>query len=291
MRGGDRLEQRELSERLAAGGDEALELGDARIGARAPLEVREACVEDRPLDLPDGAIVDVLLRREARDARAVLRVERTRGGRIGEIGHALDVDVHRVEEAPVGRMIGTGAVPVVREQRMQRIDADEAAARARGGFAEQRERSEIPDALVAAPPQRIQVRREPEPARAVAQVRRQEAAVRRDENTAFDPGAVVGFQRVDAGRQRRQREHPLRDSAAVGGGDDVRREVVQREVQQRVGSILVANAKRAAATLRRGQRRQRDLRRSGRARHDRRRQRAALARVRERREVVADRAG
>ena len=186
MRGGDRVEQREPAERFAAGGNEAVELGDERVGARAQLEMREACVEERTLRLPHRLVVDVHLRREARDARPQLRVQRLRRGRLGEVGHALDVDVDRIEEAPVGRMVGAGALPVARKERVQRTDACEAAAGAGGGFTQQRERREIADALVAAPPQRIQVRRESEAARAVAQVRRQVAAFRRHEDAALD---------------------------------------------------------------------------------------------------------
>ena len=48
MRGGDRLEERELPQRRPAGGDEAFELGDQRIGVAALLEAREAGFAARP---------------------------------------------------------------------------------------------------------------------------------------------------------------------------------------------------------------------------------------------------
>ena len=70
MRGGDRLEQRELPQRRPAGGDEAIELGHPRIVARAPLELREARVQHGPLGLPDARVVDELARGERREPGA-----------------------------------------------------------------------------------------------------------------------------------------------------------------------------------------------------------------------------
>ena len=98
------------------------------------------------------------MRGALRSSSARASLEAARSGTRG------DVDVDRVEKAPVGGMVRARALAVLGEQRVQRIDADDAAAGARGGFAEQRQRGEVADALVAAPAQRIKMRGEPEAA-------------------------------------------------------------------------------------------------------------------------------
>ena len=86
--------------------------------------------------------------------------------RRGEVGHAHHVDVDRIEEAAIGRMVRARALAVFGEERMQRIDADDRAAGARGRDAGLGERREIADALVAGAAQRVEMRGEPEATRA-----------------------------------------------------------------------------------------------------------------------------
>ncbi len=89
MLGGDGLEQREPPQRHAAGGDEAIELGNEGVVAPRVLERREASLEHCPLQPPDFDVVDAGARRErvepGRDSAAS---SSARVVRRGEIGHA-----------------------------------------------------------------------------------------------------------------------------------------------------------------------------------------------------------
>ena len=81
---------------------------------------------------------------------------------------------------------GAGAVAVVREQGVQRVQSDQGDAPFRAASAEEKslERGEVADALVAAGTQRIQMRRDAEAALAGPQRGRQVAAMRRDRQMA-----------------------------------------------------------------------------------------------------------
>ena len=157
----------------AAGGDEAVELGNDGVAAEASLERNEASLEHRALQPPDFDVVDVAGARERVDPGATLLEQQARVVRRGKIGHAVHVDVDRIEKAPVRRMVGARAAAILGEQRVQRIDPDDAASCSRRGLGDRRERGEVADALIAAPPQRIQVRGEAEATPAVANVGRQ----------------------------------------------------------------------------------------------------------------------
>ena len=137
--------------------------------------------------------------------RAALREQRARLDRRGEIGHALHVDVDGIEKAPIGRVVGARAFPIVGKERVQRIDADDAAAGARGRRGDLGERREVADALIAASLERIEMRREAEAARAVAKLGRKETPVRRL-SSARPPPRLAGTR--CAGYRRRSVEAP-----------------------------------------------------------------------------------
>src|SRR5262249_59839409 len=90
-----------------------------RIGAGAALRVErsKALTQGGQLELPHGRVVDVGRRANGLDRYAVkLRVE--------AVVEARDIEVDRIEESPVRRMIGASALALTAEQRVQRIDAD-----------------------------------------------------------------------------------------------------------------------------------------------------------------------
>ena len=82
------------------------------------------------LERGDAGVVDE--RRSAQGGEPRLergrRTMRARFGAFGEIGHRLDVEVQHVEEQPARRAVGARVRRVVRKERVQRIDADDAGA-------------------------------------------------------------------------------------------------------------------------------------------------------------------
>ena len=114
-------------------------------------------------------------------------------------------------------MVGACALAVVREQVMQRADAEKRGA----GLARQRagaaERGEVADPLVAVALQRIELRRDAEapPERRLGEM----GFGRRDDERAFD---AVDDQAVAADRQVGQGDQPFEDRPPVGERDAAR---------------------------------------------------------------------
>ena len=204
----DRLETGEAKQSVAALRDEAFEIlrcPRARLGLNGMLEVPERAFEKLLLQGVNGGIVD--------QAAGVRRVE--------EISAANDVEIDRVEKETVGRIIGAGALAILSEKRVQRVDRDDRRSVRGRERAELRESREIADALVAVAPQRIKLRREAEGAPVDSW---RMAAARRD-----GEAAIGSLQRDDVSPQRQARQaraQALEDSAihaAPGDGLQIAR--------------------------------------------------------------------
>ena len=117
-----------------------------------------------------------------------------------EVRNILDVDVDRIEETPIGRVIRTRAV-AIGEQRMQRIERDDGASGRRRGGARLAQRREIANALVTPPAKRVQVRGESETASAIAQGGGKEAGARHDDEPAGRTGWVIADYACSSRRQ------------------------------------------------------------------------------------------
>ena len=109
----------------------------------------------------------------------------------GELGQSLDVDVQRIEEAAIARVIRARPLAILQEQRMQRIHADERAAgacRGRAGFAQ---RGEVAHTCIARTAQRVEMRGEAEPAATSCQRVREVARPRRHQDAARERVVVT----------------------------------------------------------------------------------------------------
>ena len=94
--------------------------------------------ERRHLDARDIRVVDELLFAERFDLALELPARRLR-----KLGDRLDVDIKRIEEVPAVRIVRTGFVGPVVEQRMQRIEPDRGRAERSGHLDQVREVAEI----------------------------------------------------------------------------------------------------------------------------------------------------
>ena len=115
---GDRLEDGEAPQRVAAGADECQMSTNMRLvrprraGARESGDER---LERGALDRPDGRVVDEPGRGGGGD-RGSSAAERRIEGFVARQSGVENVDVDRIEEAPVGGMIGARPLAVVREE-------------------------------------------------------------------------------------------------------------------------------------------------------------------------------
>ena len=100
------LEQGEALQGVAARLAEGVERGAAR-GNR--LRRLEAARENRPLDAPDGRPVDQPLPLEALQ---LTRIGHQHRACRRDLGDRLEVDIGRIEEAPVARLVGAAALAV-----------------------------------------------------------------------------------------------------------------------------------------------------------------------------------
>ena len=130
-------------------------------------EVRVQQRQHLVLGRADAGIVDQWRRAQALEALAGTRAERTRrcaSTQRAQIGDRLDVDVDRVQVLPRRRAVRADVRRVVAEQRVQRIEADDAgAARAHCSTTRPRSpKSPMPQLRVGA--QRIELQRRPEDA-------------------------------------------------------------------------------------------------------------------------------
>ena len=82
----------------------------------------------------------------------------------GAAGEAGDVDIDRVQKAPVGRLVGAHSGAIVGEQGVQRVQADDGGACVRGFRGEAGECGEVADALITSRSKGIQMRRNAEAA-------------------------------------------------------------------------------------------------------------------------------
>ena len=147
----DRLKGREASQRLAAFGDEGAVLGDELVVRPRRGDAGEGAVqrcERRPLDPPDLGVVDEPRRRGDRRDGAERRKRRF-GGRVARQAGVESVDQNRVEEPPVGRVVGARPLAVAGKQHVHRAYAEIGRARSRRRFAGLRERRQIADPLIA----------------------------------------------------------------------------------------------------------------------------------------------
>ena len=132
---------------------------------------------------------------------------------LGEIGHVLDRDVEHVEELTVRRTVRTDVRRIRRHERVQRIEADDAAAERCGVTDQLAQIAEIAHAPVARRTQRVELRGDAPHALACSD-RRQLITVRRG-NDETQLTAEAGVQRdrcsVIAERQIRQsqRDAPI----------------------------------------------------------------------------------
>ena len=120
----------------------------------------------------NAGIVDI---RGAAESRSDVLVEINR--RAEHAPQLSEIDIERIEETPVGRIIRTDARAILRKQGVQRIDRDERSAGLGADAREFRERREVADALIAVAAHGIELRGEAEFA---SRVVRQKAARRRD---------------------------------------------------------------------------------------------------------------
>ncbi len=128
-----------------------------------------------------------------------------------------DIDIDRIDEPPVGRVIGAGALAVVGKQRVQWVDAhrgEACPACEPGKFAQRRE---ISDPLVAPPAERIELRRDacrlPAGAERVGQI----ASPGRDRQVAVHFGLVFQDDPMTPEGLRRQFCDNGLDQAAIQG--------------------------------------------------------------------------
>ena len=112
-------------------------------------------------------------------------------------------------------MIGAGALALLGEKRVQRVDPERGIARAARGFGEFRERGEIADALVAVAAQAVELGAQS--GGAGVERRRPETGARRDGQMADARGIVGEREPVAANGERRQRRDLHGENAAVAG--------------------------------------------------------------------------
>jgi hypothetical protein len=186
-----------------------------RLCQTRPLESGPARLQQAFFQAPDGFI---LHRRGFRRIGHALSAsgDRRLQRRVARQVRAVErIDIDRIEKAPVGGIIRARAFAVVREKSMQRIDAERRRAAPPRRFAEQAERGEIADALVARPgrafpPLRIELGAETEPPapRAIREI----SLTRRDRQFAGD---LVGEQAMPADRQGGQGDMAFVDGAPI----------------------------------------------------------------------------
>ena len=250
-------------------------------------EMRIKAAEDVQLYRRDARVVDERRgaeRREARPERLAPHFGRDCRA-LAEIVERLDVDIQHVEEDPRRRAVGARMRRVVREERMQRVHADDAGA-ARAPLLDQRSQiGEIADPPVALGSHRVELHRRP-PRPAVAVERRGAIAARRcdDEQALVQRGAGVDqleavVTAAESALRRefgRQGQRPLAAGGAVDvdeGGDG---QVARRELAGMRVAAFRADPPGEPRGIERG--REPDPHRPGRSRlgqHHHRRERAA----------------
>ena len=112
-------------------------------------------------------------------------------------------------------MIGAGALALLGEKRVQRVDPERGVARAARGFGEFRERGEIADALVAVAAQAVELGAQS--GGAGVKRRRPVTGARRDGQMADAYGIVGERELIAADGERRQRRDLHSENAAVTG--------------------------------------------------------------------------
>jgi len=111
------------------------------LGSGHTLVIHELGVPQALQPLLEGRTVDELARETA----------------LGEVRHGLHVDVQHAQGVAAGRAVGAGPLGLMREQRVQRVQAHEGCALPRHGLQQALEVGEITDAPVLAGAQRIQL--------------------------------------------------------------------------------------------------------------------------------------
>src|SRR5882724_9850527 len=127
-----------------------------------------------------------------------------------ELQHRLWIDIDEVQKLPAAGRIGTGAFRLIGEQRVQRVEADDARAPADRKAGQLQEVGEIPDSPIARRSQGEELDGEaPDPSRAL-QARRKKGTRRRNDQMTLGEGRAVTSRRqpemMIADRQRRRDE-------------------------------------------------------------------------------------
>ena len=235
--------------------DEGIVVGDERIAWARAADAGEGLApgfERGSLGAPDGVVLDTLGRGrggECRRQRGERRVDRLVARQPGAVE---SVDEYRIEEAPIGGMIGAGALPVAREQHMQRADAEigrpGAASRLARAARASRSRRCPGRPVLRCAPERVELGGDAEP---LALRRRSELiGLRRgDRQRAFD---AVDDEPVAADRQRRQRDRALGDACARRAGRGGRRRRPRRAIRRRPRPPASMRASTARGRSRKG---------------------------------------
>ena len=148
---GGRLEGGEAPQGFAARSCERVVVGDERIAGACGADAGEGRApgfERGSLGAPYRVILDVRGRGRGCERRRE-RGERLVDRRVARQARAVErVDQYRIEEPAIGGIIGTGSVPVAREQHMERADAEIGRPGGAGLLAREREGREVADPLV-----------------------------------------------------------------------------------------------------------------------------------------------
>lgn len=220
-----RLEQGVLAQRFALRRDKGQEGLAACIGSAGRRKMPRAKVLEQQLqhfELGGGHAGMVDQRRGPQRREPALEPRRfdvpARGLAGREIVDRLDVDVQHVDPLPRRRAVGAGARRIGREQRVQRVQADQVGALPGHAVDERFEVAEIADAPVARRAQCIELQRRPPDAAAVLHGGWSVAAAGRSDEHRF-AGKPVDLQPVVAGRERLgqlQRATAMRPGLHVG---------------------------------------------------------------------------